>query len=318
MRQDSNIKPKTKTLNMILMDGGLGDKIADLTAVDYTCKKYPWIKILLWCPDFLVGLAKHLLPASVDIKGYSAMRHQYNPNKTTKTTKWDGITSPMKIHLLDYSFLKLCDENPSIEHKNYLQIRPNEIVSREFDLPDSYAVITTAYTAKVREFPPETINKLSDYLNNLGITPVFLGQRDTSTGASHNIKGNINSSIDYTKGIDLIDKTTLLEAANIMNYAKVVIGVDNGLLHLAGCTKAPIIGGFTTVSPLIRWPVRNSQLGWNCFEVVPESELGCRFCQQTTNFLYGHDYRDCWYDDFKCVKSMSFDAFKRQLDVVLS
>lgn len=306
MLRDEGFKPKTKTINLLLLDGGLGDHVGSLVAVDYIIKNYTWIKPLIWVPDYLVDFAKNVLPEDSIVKSFTQMRGQYEPTKPTKTTKWDGITSPMKLHCVDYAFLKLCDEAPDIEHKNYLQIKLDKIVSKDFDLPEKYVVITTGFTADVREFRAEHVNGIAAYCVSKGYTPVFLGQKHTKTGAAHTIEGKFKEGeINYAVGIDLIDKTNLLEAATIMHHSAAVVGADNGLLHVAGCTQAPIVGGFTTVSPEIRMPIRNNILGWNYYSVVPDKSLSCRFCQEKTNFLYGHDYRNCIYKDNLCTKQLT-------------
>lgn len=317
------MKPKTKTINLMLLDGGVGDHIASLVAVDYIIKNYPWITPLVWMPDFLVDFATNVLKEDTFIKGFSQMRSQYDPSRITKTTKWDGIISPMKIHCLDYAFLKLCDENPSIEHKNYLQVNFADLNSQVFDLPEKYIVCTTGFTADVREWPASEINKTATYIKSKGYEVVFLGQTQTKTGVSHIIQGNFkDKEIDFNVGINLIDKTSLLEAAFIMNHAKAVLGVDNGLLHLAGCTQVPIIGGFTTVTPEIRIPVRHGVLGWNYYFVVPDQALECKFCQQKTNFLYGHDYKKCIFKEKDkknlCTTQMTSDKFIYQFDRIIS
>lgn len=307
-------KPQTKTVNFVFMNGGVGDHVASLTAIDYIAKQYPWIKVLLWVPDFLVELARNVLPESVNTRSYSNMKYQYDPSKATKTTEWDAITSPMKIHCVDYAFLKLCDEIPSIEYKNYLKLDLTNIPIPMVTFT-KYVVITTGYTAKVREFPASSINNIAKYVKSKGYEVVFLGQNQTETGTQHKIKGQFDSSVDYTNGINLIDKTSLLQAAAIMHSAAAVVGVDNGLMHVAGLTQTPIIGGFTTVSPEIRWPIRWNQLGWNCYPVVPE--VHCKFCQEKTNFLFGHDYRNCLYKDNLCTSQMTADKFIKHLEGIL-
>ncbi len=108
-----------------------------------------------------------------------------------------------------------------------------------------------------------------------------------------------------------------------MSKAKAVVGVDNGLLHVAGCTGVAIVGGFTTVRPEIRMPIRHNILGWNYHAVIPDKSLDCSFCQQDTNFLYGHDYRKCWYKEKKerteilCIKQLTADKFKTILESIL-
>jgi hypothetical protein len=303
-----NYRPKTQTVNFIFMQGGLGDAVAALPVLKYVQNKYTWITPLIWMPDFMVDFSKELLP-EMQIKGYSDMKKHYDQRKPTKTTQWDGIVSPMKIHCTDYAFLKLCDEIPSIEEKNFLQLDPDNSYGLQTELPKDYIVLTTGFTAEVREFPAATVNAIAQWCADNSIEVVWLGKKATGTGGSYVIKGAFNQQIDYTKGLDLIDKTTLLQAAYVMGKAKAVLGVDNGLLHVAGCTDTNIIGGFTTVSPEIRIPVRNNELAYKYYTVTPEPELGCRFCQQKTNFLYNHDYKFCMYNDKLCVSDMTAEKF---------
>lgn len=312
--------PKSKTINLMLLDGGAGDCIAALVSIAYILKHYPWIKPKIWVPDYLLEVTKNVLPSAKSVRGFSDLRSHYNANRPTRTTKWDQITSPMKIHCLDYAFLKLCDENPSIEHKNYLQVTPTDI--SHYGLPDKYVVFTTGFTAEVREWPASEINKTATFVISKGYTPVFLGQTEVATGVNHTIKGVFKEEIDFKVGISLIDKTSLVEAASIMAKATVVLGVDNGLLHLAGMTQTAIIAGYTTVTPEIRMPVRHNELGWNCDFVVPDKTLDCKFCQEKTNFLYDHDYRNCLYKGDKlkqnlCTTQMTAEKFIAQLEDLL-
>ncbi len=317
-RQDGKFKPKTKYVNCILMNGGVGDHMASLVAINYIMKQYTWIKLLIYMPDFLVEFARHVLPYGSNVIPYSEMEKKYDNTKTTITTKWDGITSPMKTSLLDYAFAKLCDEKPSIFHQNYLKIRPDEIDISKIRVPETkYVVITAGYTAEVREFKAKYINKIANYIYDKGYQVVFLGQTKTATGGKFVIEGKFNEEIDFNWTYNLIDKTSLLQAAKIMGNAKAVIGVDNGLLHVAACTDVTIIGGFTTVTPDIRLPVRHDTLGWNYLTVEPDKDLGCRFCQVKTNFLYGHNYIKCIYKDNLCTDQMTDTKFINHLETIL-
>ncbi len=307
--------PQTKTVNFMLLDGGAGDHIASLPAIQYVTREYPWIKPLVWVPDYMLELAKHLIPTGATIRSLSQMRGVYEPKRPTKTTKWDGVTSPMKMHGVDYAFLKLLDEVPPT--RDYLQIRPYEIDIKSFALPSKYVVLTTGFTAAVREWPAIEINKTAKYLIGRNITPVFLGQKNTNTGTTHTIQGEFKAGVNYSVGLDLIDKTSLLQAAAIMHKAEAVLGVDNGLLHLAGCTQTPIVGGFTTVNPELRMPARKGILGYAYYAVVPDTALKCQFCQVKTNFLYGHDYKNCVYKDNLCTTQMTADKFIKHLENIL-
>lgn len=317
-REKSKFKPKHKEVNFILMDGGVGDHVASLTAINYITNKYDFIKPLVWTPDFLADFSRHLLPNRALVRNFSSMQRYYNPELPTKTTKWDGIVSPMKTSCLEYAFMKLCDEKPEIQHMNYLQIKPNKIDISLFNIPTQNSiVITTGYTAEVREFPAKEINKIIDWCVSRKIQVIFLGSTATKTGTAHTIVGNFDKTINFDKGINLIDKTNLLQAARIMYDAKAVVGVDNGLLHVAATTPIKIIGGFTTVEPKARLPVRNDIFGYDYFTVTPDESLSCRFCQSRTNFIYDHNYMKCLYKDNLCTTHMQADKFIAHLQAIL-
>lgn len=305
-------KPAPKDVNCILLSGGVGDHICSLVAVDYIIRTYPWINLLVWVPDFLKSFAINVLPDKANVRNFTEMKTEYDRKKTTIHTEWDGRTSPMKMHGVDYAFMRLCDEVVPVSKKNYLRVKLDKVDVTTLELPTNthgYVVITTGYTAPVREFPASEINKVADYLLSKQVNPVFLGQRETITGVTHVIKGKFSNEIDFSKGVDLRDKTTLLQAAKIIQGAKAIVGVDCGLLHVAGCTSTPIIAGFTTVRPELRAPIRNNTLGHNFYSVAPGALLECRFCQSDTNFLYGVDYKYCMYKDYKCVSDMTAEKF---------
>ncbi len=317
-RPDSPIKPLPKDVNCVLMNGGVGDHIGgSLVAIKYILDTYPWVKLKIWVPDFLLDFARNVLPKGTYIKNYTAMKTAYDPNITTINTAWDGRVSPMKMHQVDYAFHVLCDEVPSLEAKECLKVDFSKVNVKHFRLPKPYAVLATGYTAGVREFHPDSVNGVVDYLLSKGVTPVFLGQTRTATGAAHVIEGTFKDTIDYSKGINLIDKTSLLQAAAIMQQAKVMLGVDCGLIHVAACTDVPIVAGYTTVSPELRGPTRSGIFGHNWYPVIPDEDLGCRYCQVRTNFLYGHDYKNCMYKDYKCVSQLTTAKFIKELEKIL-
>ena len=184
-----------------------------------------------------------------------------------------------------------------------------DIEVKSFNLPKKYAVIPTGFTAEVREMIPEAVNGLSKWLNKQAITPVYLGKSNSPLGSGKAINPTFKEGIDYSLGLDLRDQTDLLQSAKIISNAEVIIGLDNGLLHLAGMTQTPIVAGFTTLTPEHRIPYRHNTLGWKCSMVVPDQRLTCRFCQSNTHFILGHDYRKCFYEDYVCTKSMTADVW---------
>lgn len=307
---------KPTDLNIVLTDGGLGDHVASLVAVDYIAKNYPYVTVYLWVPDYLLEFAKTALPG-VRIKNFTDAKKYYSADKPFVTTRWDGRTSGMRMHLLDYAFATLCDNIVGYEEKNYLQVDTSKVKITHFKLPEKYVVMTAGFTAPSREFLPEYVNTVVKYVKSKGYEVIFIGKKHTYTGTIHTIKGNFKEEIDFSAGMNLIDKTSLLEATKIMGLAKCVIGLDNGLLHLAGCTEVPIVGSFTSVEPKARMPVRHNQLGWNYYPVVPPPSLGCGFCQSRLNYIYDHDFKNCIKQDYECLTVLKPELYIEQLNKVL-
>lgn len=311
------------TLIFFLMTEVSGDHIARLSAIEYIRKTQPHCVIHLWVPDFFYPLAKHLSDPSLIIKPFSKGDREFNkelPGRKTSSVSHDTL----KTHLVDHTFHVLANSMGPIEDKNYLKLKPTKIDVSKFDLPEKYVVVTTGFTAAVREFTPQSVNEVVLYIKSKGYEVVFLGSVKADVGAYDKaIIGNFNTEIDYSQGLNLVNTTSLLEAGKIIAQAKTIVGVDNGLLHLAGTTDIPIVAGFTTVKPEHRAPYRNNELGWNFFPVVPPESLACRFCQSNWDFVYNHDFRNCYYKEkkldteIKCTKSLTSDLFIAQLEKIL-
>lgn len=323
LRDDTKLP--AENIQFLFDDGGLGDNICRMSAVKYVRDHYKHVQLYVYVPDYFLELARHLVPGPrVTIRSYGKDKDLWVKAYASRRTTNDHHTT-MKTHLVDHTFHVLADKAVEVEHKNYCRLRLNRIDVEDFALPEKYIIITTGFTADVREMLPEVVNKLSDYVISKGYTPVYLGSKKAIVGRPEvpNIEGVFKSEIDYSKGLDLIDKTSLLEAGKIISNAKCLIGMDNGLMHLAGCTDIPIVGGFTTVEPKFRMPYRHDELGWNFYPVVPDVSLKCRFCQSNWEFVYDHDFRSCWYKEqkldteIKCVKMLTAEKYIVELEKIL-
>jgi ADP-heptose:LPS heptosyltransferase len=117
--------------------------------------------------------------------------------------------------------------------------------------------------------------------------------------------------------MDLTNQTSLLEAGGLLAKAHLVLGVDNGLLHLAACSDVPILAGFTTVEPWLRTPVRQGVDAKDYWTLEPPEELDCRFCQSSWNFMGDWRFTKCFYGDLACVKSLSAERWIERLEEIL-
>jgi ADP-heptose:LPS heptosyltransferase len=269
------------------------------------------------CQDHCIELVKHLLwryERRLNIVSYDQMKDVIKegvPGIMTDNTHHTTLRS----HITDHAFHSLCDwMPPDNSYKHYIQLDTTNIDVSQFNLPKQYVVITTGFTSNTREWLPGEINKTVAGIKDMGYEVVFLGQHQSKYKTDQKpVEGTFREEIDYSQGLCLIDKTTLLEAGAIIAEAAVVAGVDNGLLHLAGCTNTPIVAGYTTVPARFRMPYRFGKLGWNCFIIEPTEDLGCRGCQEKLNLTFGFDLRTCYYGDYQCVTHMTADRFIEEL-----
>lgn len=308
---------KHEYVNVLITDGGLGDLLCELVAIDYNIKHFKHVTFLVWVPDHMVDFAKHVLTPGATVRSYSKAKNKYNEKLPGITTGWKSFHTPMRTHPVDFGFHMLSDKHIyNLDEKSYLKIRPDEIDISRFNLPEKYVVIASASVVEVKEMPIETANVIIDYVISKGYTPVFLGKTFIPTGVK-NIHVSPNAlQIDYSRGINLLDRTKLLEAAKIMHEAKAVIGMDGGLIHLAGFTDAEIIAGYTLVDPIHIAPIRNGSQTYKFNAVVPDEDIPNRFYQTNTNFNFDEDMRyfEGWQN---VVANITPDKFIRYLEEVL-
>lgn len=305
-------------INFLLNTGGLGDNIAALPALKYIEDSYPWVTPFLYVPDYFLPIVKNMMPDMI-VRSFSKAEKKFNGRWPARQTKLIGHDS-LATHLVDYNFHCLANKQVDISFKNYLKLDISRINVTKFqeDLYNDYIVIACGYTAPIRKFPGHTINKIVEFIKSQGLTVVFMGSHQASTGGYvNNILSDFDENIDYTQGVDLLDKTTLLEAGKIIAEAKAIIGIDCGLMHIAGCTDTNIIGGYTSVEPRLRLPIRNNEFGYRCYIVEPPDNQPEKYCQSRLDFVYDHDFRHSFSKTDDLVNSLTADMFIEQIKKVL-
>lgn len=303
-------------MNITLFGGGLGDCIAKMPAIRYLLKNYKHVTADLFVPDYFKELADYWLGQEpmITVKTFSNMAAECNYELPALVTH-NPVATTLRTHLVDNAFNTLIDTPApkDLREREYYKIEG----APSTDYGD-YIVITTNYTADVRQFKPETINEIVRWAAGKGLKTVFLGNTLSVTGNTSEPKiASKTSRVELEKGINLLNQTTLLEAAKIMGRAKAVVGVDNGLLHLACCTNTWVVGGFTSVHPDTRVPYRKGVQGYKYLTVTPDAGLGCKFCQTNMQFRYMHDFRTCVYKDYQCLDELTAKKFIDKLELII-
>lgn len=305
--------PKTKiTINALIAEAGMGDLLCSLPALNYIQTNCPWVNLLIWCPDYLVSFFKHVLPSKSIIRGFTEAAKKYDNTKYGVSTKWEisGVKrqfTPMKTHPVQYSYQVLADYQPTIEEMSYLKIKPDEIDISQFNLPEKFVILPAASTERVKTIPKETIDQLSNYVISKGYTPVYLGKTENETGLEDMTYKADAQDYDFSKGINLLNQTNILESAAIVSKAKLFLGIDSGLAHLAGFTDTPLVIYYSFVKASKMMPIRDGIFGQNIYPI--ETSLGCGGCQSKWVHLE-HDFRSCFYQDYKCVSKEECSAEK--------
>lgn len=332
MRTPNDIRP-IEALHLLINKGGLGDSIARLPAIKYVLTNYPHVKLVrLFVQDYFVEYANFILQplavhTSIDVYPYSKMAEIFDKYPEAPGMMVDSQHhTTLRTHLTDHAFHTLVDIQPEQSDKDYLQADVSKLPIFQHPEVDvrvqPYVVVTTGFTAPVREFLPAHINAITAYIKASGYQVVFLGQRESVyfEGTRPATEATFREEVDFSVGVDLRDKTSLLEATKLLSGAAAVVGLDNGLLHLAATARVnlPIVAGYTTVKPEHRMPYRNGQLGYLVYPVaLTVAELGCIHCQSQQGFVYNTDFRLCKYGDYRCVVETTPGKYIAQLKQVL-
>jgi ADP-heptose:LPS heptosyltransferase len=159
--------------------------------------------------------------------------------------------------------------------------------------------VQTGPSWAVREWLPAEWDKLATELQReYGATVIQLGADANTTGKgairAHRVKG----------AIDLVDDRPIEETIGILKLSDYFIGIDSGLLHLAGAVGTPSLGIFGAVNPHFRLPPITPSVG-----VTAEVEcLGCHHQNPTAHWKTG-----CHFD-VRCMQGLTsarvFSAFQ--------
>jgi ADP-heptose:LPS heptosyltransferase len=307
-REGTKIEP-TK-IALVYNAGGIGDYIHWTNAIRYAIDSNPHIYGKILAPHYFYALAdlwlgKHSDRFSVHAVGeLRDSEHLKDCAAIVPDNK--QLINACGFHLTDLGFYYYTQKKHIPPAYAVLPpIEGDEVDIKHFELPEKYVVIPTEATSSSRMMPDALINKLTGFLMARNIKAVFLGKTDMAEGYTSKNDGCLITEA-VAGVIDLRNKTTLVEAACIMARASLVIGMDGGLLHLAACSRVPVVFIFTSVHPSLRIPKRRE--GTRSITVTPPKELTCRFCNTgepggpSMSYVIGHDFKNCLYGDNVCTQ----------------
>lgn len=316
-RPGTQIRPGP--VKFIFNAGGMGDFINYSAAILWIASHCPWIHGTVYVSDFFVPFLRHILkdfPKWLVAGGnqiqlndvcYIGPELVVNGHNISKQ-----LCNATGSHLMDLGFQYFANMQaaPADWTLPYLEFGTEDLA--EGLVPQKYVVFTPGAVLPVRATSGVHLNPLIAYVLRKGFTPVFLGKRHVT----ETLGATFADDIDYHRGIDLREQTTVLEAAAVMQHSACVLGLDNGLLHLAACTEANLIFGYNITNVKDRAPRRYR--GKTIHVTVPKEELACIGCQSNGKLMLNHNYQNCYYGDQKCIGLLfSGGRFERALDEIL-
>lgn len=336
-------RPKTTCypfhMGFIFINGGMGDYLTWLRPAQWLCTDATWIRPTFFVPNYLQEVAEYFLkPLSqhAEVLPYGTLQDMQNkrgdlPIRGPVMLQQESLNAT-GAHLFTCGWVYFTNKERAPGHADRSGLPWNHYPKfKQADLdaaripeaaaaltPGRYAVVTTGQTTPSRHVRPEYWNYVIEHVRAQGLTPVFLGKRVTETGNLRNIHTEYARELRLDLGVNLLDQTSLFEAAAIMSRAAYVVGHDNGLLHLAGCTEVPIVFGYNLASPEHRKPIRT--VGQTYDVALTHEELPCTFCQSRTNFVIGFNFRSCFYGDLRCMELLFANKaakWREQMDAAL-
>lgn len=321
MRPETYIHPYK--VGFVIYGGGMGDFICYTRALEWMADHLPHIYGTVYYPSFLTDFARYF---------FNERPHwKVEPNEQCIPTDWNpgmAIIDPFRngrvqfltghgAHPLDLGFMYYANMTPIPEaYNNYPEL---DFVADGLPKglePGKYAVFTPAATVESRSVPGRFWNPIFDHVKKLGLIPVIIGKKEVAK----NYRAAISAGIEMDGVIDLWDKTTVLEAAQIMQYSAITIGLDNGLLHLAGCTTCPLVFGYNVTSVEKRKPRRKKGKTIDVF--LTREELSCIGCLTELKGDYLHSFDYCRYKTIdktphpKCIEILFSENGKRWINAI--
>jgi ADP-heptose:LPS heptosyltransferase len=158
-----------------------------------------------------------------------------------------------QVHAIDLGFQLM-------PHQMEYDYNPDH-VELTYDLPEKYVVCHITQNWPNRTWDTKNWQRLIDWLSENKIFTILIGK-------DHSEKLHDSISIDplikacpkleNLYGIDLTNKIGLKEMYQIIKGSSIIVTMDTGPLHMAGCTDTHILQIGSAQHPLLRIPYRHN------------------------------------------------------------
>ena len=153
-----------------------------------------------------------------------------------------------------FAALSLCEENYSIENLTFPELEINFDNQRNFleqfsidYSKNTMAICPGAEFGPSKRWPAEYYAEIAKFYVNKGWNVLCIGSKnDEDIGMGIGSLNNLRSNESF---INLIGKTSLQDAIDILAFTEKVVTNDSGLMHIAAAVKTPLVALYGPSSP---------------------------------------------------------------------
>jgi ADP-heptose:LPS heptosyltransferase len=279
---------------------GMGDIICTIPAARELMKRHPGATFIYNChPDFtavprLAGIADlvtSLEPIGLIGYWYHFLLEGFYHFANSDDKPGEVTSKPMVAEFLRQFNLPITDEHPHLAAGPVAQEKVKSLLARKNLDAASLVLIHPGPSWTVKEWPRENWTHLVAALREKGFTDVA----QLGVGRYMNF-GQVEVPV-IPGAVSLVDALTLEESIAIIAQAKLFIGIDSGLLHVAACTRTPAVGIFGPTSPQFYYAESNLKN----FAVSTVECAGCHHRLPRLHWITGCPH------EIKCMKTLGVD-----------
>lgn len=288
-------------LVLVIRNAGIGDIVCTFPAVLALRAKYPGCYIVYECFEPFVPIVQMAgcaddvaaVPldgsfAKIDPRMFDVVLRPTNPDEDQSDRPHghlvDNFASTMDVSLHPR------ERQPRIDVPPELQLRTRSRLQRAGAVTKPLIAIHTGPSWAVREWRAEEWPRLVAALKaTCNATVIRMGDKPANAGK--------NEEAPIADTIDLRGELAITESIALLKLCDYLIGIDSGLLHLAGAVGTPTLGLFGPVRPDYRLPPDTPAAG-------AAVDLACIGCHHYTPPVH---WRTGCPIDIECMRTLSVE-----------
>jgi len=283
---------------------GMGDIICTIPAARVLMQRHPGATFIYNCHrDFvdvprLAGLTNRVTTlGAIGVVGhwYRWLLDGFYHFAHGDDTPGKVATEPMVVEFCRQFSLPVTEDHPRINAGAAAQEKVRALLAQKNLDPGRLILIHPGPSWTVKEWPREQWTSLVAALSEKGYTSIA----QLGVGRYMNF-GKV--AVEPVPGaVSLVDELSVEDCFAVISRAKLFIGIDSGLLHIASCTRTPAVALWGPTSPQFFYPtsVRKD------FVV---SDVDCQGCYHRLPRL--HWVTGCPFE-IRCMKTLPVAAVLR-------